>query len=116
MEDISALANFCVDEESWQVLLQLFRKKWTKDVPQKVKGKLVKEAVETAVGYFLENWCEKEHCRRWFAGNNPLGPMTNNGLESNNRILKSPGFSDHHSLGAEELFQVVSVTFLRIRG
>ena len=81
MEDISALANFCVDEESWQVLLQLFRKKWTEDVPQKVKGKLVKEAVETAVGYFLENWCEKEHCRRWFAGNNPLGPMRERSLE-----------------------------------
>lgn len=114
IDDVSTLAKHSIDEESWQVLLPLFLKKWSEDVPKKVKNKAVKEALETTVGYFRENWAEKDHCRRWYAGSNPLGPTTNNALETNNRILKSPGFSDHQSLGAEELFQVVSVPFSRL--
>ena len=108
------LANHCLDEESWQVLLPLFRKKWTEEVPKKIKNKEVKAALENAVGYFYDNWCTKDHCRFWYSGSKPLMPTGNNGLESNNRILKSPGFSDHQRLGAEELFQLVNIAISRL--
>ena len=75
----------------------MFRKKWTEEVPKKIKNKEVKAALENAVGYFYDNWCTKDHCRFWYSGSNPLMPTSNNGLESNNRILKSPGFSDQRT-------------------
>ena len=107
LEDISTLANHCLDEESWQVLLPLFLTKWTDEEPKKIKSKEVKDALKETVIYFNDNWCTKDHCRMWYAGSNPCGPTSNNALEANNRILKSPGFSDHKSLGAEELFEMV---------
>ena len=97
LEGISTLANHCLDEESWHVLLPLFLTKWTDEEPKKIKSKEVKEALKETVIYFNDSWCTKDHCRMWYAGSNPLGPTSNNALEANNRILNSPGFSDHKS-------------------
>ena len=110
-DDIASLANFCLDKESWHVLHQLFLKKWTDKVPKKIKSVEAKAALKDTVEYFNDNWCIKEHCRRWYAGCNRVGPSSNNAIEANNRILKSPGFSDHKSLGAEELFELVMFLF-----
>ena len=66
-EDISCLANFCLDEESWHVLHQLFLNKWTDEEPKKIKSVEAKAALKETVEYFNEQWCTKEHCRRWYA-------------------------------------------------
>ena len=80
-------------------------------MPKKIKSVEAKAALKDTVEYFNGNWCIKEHCRRWYAGCNRVGPSSNNAIEANNRILKSPGFSDHKSLGAEELFELVIFLF-----
>ena len=108
VEDVQTIANFSVDEESWDIVVELFFAKW-KDVPKKVKlREEVKAALATLLEYFGENWCDNSDLKLWYQGANPFMNTTNNALESNNRVLKSPGHSNHQMLGLDELFQMVS--------
>ena len=60
-----------------------------------------------AVSYFKNNWVKRADVRNWWQGASPCMPITNNGLERANAILKGESGTQGDKLGLQELLDQV---------
>ena len=105
IEDIDAIARYTVDEESLNTIMGLFCRKWEEE--KVISDKNTKEALTNAVSYFKNNWVKRADVRNWWQGANPCMPITNNGLERANAILKGDSGTQGDKLGLQELLDQV---------
>ena len=105
IEDIDAIARYTVDEESLNTIKGLFCRKWEEE--KVISDKHTKEALRVAVSYFKNNWVKTADVRNWWQGANPCMPVTNNGLERANAILKGDSGTQADKLGFQELLDQV---------
>ena len=69
IEDIDAIAQYTVDEESLNTIMGLFCRKWEEE--KVISDKHTKEALKNAVSYFKNNWVKRADVRNWWQGANP---------------------------------------------
>ena len=103
IEDIDAIARYTVDEESLNTIKGLFCRKWEEE--KVISDKHTKEALRVAVSYFKNNWVKTADVRNCM-------PITNNGLERANAILKGDGGTQGDKLGLQELLDQVMFFFI----
>ena len=83
----------------------LFCRKWEEE--KVISDKNTKEALTNAVSYFKNNWVKRADVRNWWQGANPCMPITNNGLERANAILKGDSGTQGDQVGLQELLDQV---------
>ena len=84
--DIRDLAAFSIDEDTNNLLLRLFKEKWTK-LPDDMAAE-TKMKIEEFINYFFATWVNDSARRKWFQGASPCHAYTNNSLEGSNSIIK----------------------------
>ena len=109
LEDIDSIARYTLDEESLTTIMGLFCCKWEQE--KVVKDQAAKEALKEAVTYFKNSWVKRDDVRNWWQGANPCMPITNNGLERANAILKGDNGTQGEKLGLEDLLDQVFTLF-----
>ncbi|CAF1157053.1 unnamed protein product [Adineta steineri] len=88
MEDIDAL-QLAQSEQIFTKASNLFIRKWNRKEP-------------TFIEYFQKEWLTSH--RGWYEGIQQLTPSTNNGLESNNRVIKDENtFRERLSLSRSKI-------------
>ena len=83
----------------------LFCRKWEEE--KVISDKHTKEAMTNAVSYLKNNWVKRADIRNWWQGASPCMPITNNGLERANAILKGESGTQGDKLGLQELLDQV---------
>ena len=109
LEDIDSIARYTLDEESLTTIMGLFCRKWEQE--KVVKDQAAKEALKEVVTYFKNSWVKQDDVRNWWQGANPCMPITNNGLERANAILKGDNGTQGEKLGLEDLLDQVFTLF-----
>ena len=108
MEDIRAVSDHSIDEETLLVSLSLMWRKYTEEYTFKVNG--TKSEVLKFLEYFRNEWTKKHEKFLWWQGANPGHARTNNACERANRTVKE--FTHNQKLGLPDLLNKVLFLFL----